>query len=487
MPRATRASRTTASSAAPGPAVPTHPLLAKRRAGVLLHLTSLPSRFGAGDLGPEAFAFADWLAAAGVSVWQMLPVGPVGFGDSPYSSPSSFAIEPTFLALEPLVEAGLLAKRDLRAPARLAKGDCDFAASRALRMPLYAKAAAAFRAAGGEKSREFRGFVRDTAWLDAWLDFVAGDDADLRATHAFVQFELARRWAAFRLHCASRGVALVGDVPIFVTAESADVRANPKLFRLDAKGRPEVLTGVPPDGFSADGQLWGHPHYAWPAHRRERFAWWIARIACAAERFDLVRIDHFIGFHHAYEVPAGARNARKGAWRRAPGRELLAAMAARFGALPLIAEDLGALTPEVEALRDDFGLAGMRIVQNAFWSGVSGDLPHNHPRRAVAYTGTHDNETSVQWWANRPKAERARFRAYAGGGPVHEAIARLTLASPAALAVLPMQDLLGLGAAARMNLPGTATGNWRWRMAPRAATAALAKRLRAMVEATGRL
>jgi len=466
--------------------IASHPLLQTRRAGVLLHITSLPSPHGSGDLGPSAFAFADWLADAGFTVWQMLPVGPVGYGDSPYSSPSSFAIEPTFLALEPLVADGLLARKDLRPSRALAKGDCDFAAGRAFRMPLYAKAAAAFRARGGERTGAWKAFVRRAAWLADWLDFIDDGDDLQRATHAFIQFELDRQWAALRAHCAARGVRLVGDVPIFVTAESADVRAHPGLFRLRTDGRPEVLTGVPPDNFTADGQLWGHPHYRWDAHRREGFRWWISRIACAAERFDLVRIDHFIGFHHAYEVPFGAPNARKGAWRKAAGRELLAAMSRSFPALPLIAEDLGALTPEVEALRDDFGLAGMRIVQNAFWSGKSGDMPHNHPARSVVYSGTHDNETTAQWWKGRDRAQRDRFRAYVGDGPVHEAMARIVLASPSALAVLPMQDLLGLGAEARMNLPGTATGNWRWRMAAGAASPALARRMRALVDASGR-
>lgn len=457
---------------------------------MLMHITSLPSRFGAGDLGGEAHAFADWLSVAGFSVWQMLPVGPVGYGESPYSSPSSFAIEPTFLALEPLVEQGLLVRSDLRVATRdqrrLGRGDCDFRANRAFRMARYAKASAAFHAGSGAKSREFKRFTERASWLGAWVDFVAGGDADARAMHAWIQFELDRQWAALRAHCTARGIALVGDVPIFVTAESADVRANPELFRLKKNGTPEVLTGVPPDDFSADGQLWGHPHYAWEAHRREQFAWWISRIECAARRFDLVRIDHFIGFHNAYEVPAGAKNARKGAWRKAPGRELLAAMSSRFGALPLIAEDLGALTPEVEALRDDFGLAGMRIVQNAFWSGKSGDMPHNHPRRAVVYSGTHDNETTEQWWRGRDAGQRARFRAYAGDGAVHAAMNRIVLASSAALAVLPMQDILGLGAAARMNLPGTASGNWRWRMERGAATGSLARGFRRIVEASGR-
>ena len=468
-----------------------HPLLQTRRAGVLMHLTSLPSRFGNGDLGPGAYAYADWLARAGFSVWQMLPIGPVGYGDSPYSSPSSFAIEPLFLALEPLVEQGLLSVADLKLSPkdakRLGDGNCDFAASRAFRMPLYAKAAAAFKSRNGDRTKSFKSFCERASWLPAWIDFVSAGDGAARATHAWMQYELSRQWASLRDACTKKGIALIGDVPIFVIADSADVRENPALVRLKKDGTPEVLPGVPPDNFSADGQLWGHPHYAWDAHAKQKFSWWTSRIACAAERFDLVRIDHFIGLTRAYEVPAGAKNARKGEWRPAPGRALLEAMSKSFDALPLIAEDLGALTPEVEALRDDFGLAGMRIVQNAFWSGKSGDMPHNHPLKSVVYSGTHDNETTAQWWQGKSTEERARFKAYAGNGAVPDAMRRIVLASPSALAVLPMQDLLGLGKSARMNLPGTATGNWTWRMDDGAATAGLADDLRANIEAAGRL
>ncbi len=470
---------------------PPHPLLTTRRAGVLMHITSLPGRHGSGDLGSEAHAYAHWLARAGVSVWQVLPIGPVGAGDSPYSSPSSFAIEPTFLALDPLVKQGLLHASDLAVAPKhrraMSGNACDFPASRAFRNERYAKAAHAFARKGGFRSARYREFVAHHAWLNPWLDYCAPDDATARAMHGWIQFELAAQWAALRAHCQSLGIALIGDVPIFVTADSADARSNAKLFRLRADGKPSVLTGVPPDDFSADGQLWGHPHYAWDAHIASKFAWWTARIACAAERFDLVRIDHFIGLTQAYEVPAGATNARIGRWRKAPGRALLTALAKKFPSLPLIAEDLGAITPAVAALRDDFGLAGLRIVQNAFWSGKSSDLPHNHPARCVAYSGTHDNETSRQWWSGRDATQRARFRAYAGGGPIHEAMNRVVLASPAMLAVLPMQDLLGLGKAARMNLPGTSAGQWGWRMDAKAASASLASAQRALIEATGRM
>ncbi len=482
---------------------PPHPLLTTRRAGVLMHITSLPGAHGSGDLGSNAHAFADWLARAGISVWQMLPIGPTGFGDSPYSSPSSFAIEPTFLALQPLVKQGLLRASDLVVAPRLRRAmsgnACDFPASRAFRMERYAKAAQVFARKGGFRSARYRQFVARNAWLTSWLDHGldhglnheldhgASDDSAARAMHSWIQFELASQWAQLRAHCQSRGIALVGDVPIFVTADSADARANAPLFRLRKDGQPTVLTGVPPDDFSADGQLWGHPHYAWDAHIASKFAWWTARIACAAERFDLVRIDHFIGLTQAYEIPFGASDARIGRWRKAPGRALLTALAKKFPSLPLIAEDLGAVTPAVAALRDDFGLAGLRIVQNAFWSGKSSDLPHNHPTRCVAYSGTHDNETSVQWWSGRDATQRARFRAYAGRGPIHEVMNRIVLASPAMMAVLPMQDILGLGKSARMNLPGQSAGQWSWRMDAKAASHSLATAMHALIEATGRM
>lgn len=277
-----------------------------------MHITSLPSPFGAGDIGPAAYQFVDWLADAGISVWQMLPIGPVGFGDSPYSSPSSFAIEPTLLSLDLLVEQGLLEKSDLKVPAkeakRLGSGDCDFAGNRGFRLQCCAKAAAAFASKNNGRAKGLKQFTERTAhWLPAWLDFVSAGNATARQMHAWIQFELDRQWAALRGYCAKKGVALVGDVPIFVTADSADVRAHPELFRLKADGTPEVLTGVPPDGFSADGQLWGHPHYAWDAHIKQKFSWWTSRITCASERFDLVRIDHFIGFTRAYEVAAGSK------------------------------------------------------------------------------------------------------------------------------------------------------------------------------------
>jgi 4-alpha-glucanotransferase len=284
-------------------------------------------------------------------------------------------------------------------------------------------------------------------------------------------------------------VRLIGDLPIFVSLDSADVRDRPELFRLDARGRPVVVTGVPPDCFSKDGQLWEHPHYRWAAHRRERFAWWISRVRIALERFDALRIDHFVGLKHAYEIPGAATHARRGVWRPTPGRELLGAIRARLGDLPLIAEDLGALTPAVERLRDDFALPGMKLLHNAFYGPDSRDLPHHHPRRCVVYPGTHDNDTTRGWWKSLPRDARERFVRFAGADPARpeEAMVRLAYGSPANTAIVAAQDLLGLGRAARMNVPGLAEGNWAWRLQPNELRPALADRLKMLAVDAGRL
>jgi len=458
----------------------------RRRAGLLLHPTSLPSSHGIGDLGPAAHRFLDWLVAAGQSVWQMLPVGPGGPGDSPYSAQSSFAGEPLLISLDRLVDDGLLPRRALRAPASLGRGPVDFAAARAFKEPRLLAAFLEWMETGGDRSAAYRAFVRrHRDWLEGWCRFGPGEDPRYRA---FLQFVFDRQWAELRAAARDRGVELVGDVPIFTGLDSADVRTWPELFRLRKDGKPEVLTGVPPDMFSRDGQLWGQPHYRWEAHRRDGFRWWCRRFEVAFERFDAVRIDHFIGFHHAYEVPGGAKNARKGVWRTTPGGELLEAVRRKLGHLPLIAEDLGLVTPEVVALKERFGLPGMKLVQNAFYGPDSGDLPCRHPRRCVAYPGTHDNDTTRGWWRGLDAAARRRFRRYAGPGeaPV-DAMLRLVATSPADLAVVPMQDVLRLGGAARMNLPGTPAGNWRWRLARGKPAAADARRMRALAEASARL
>jgi 4-alpha-glucanotransferase len=462
----------------------------QRRAGVLMHLTSVPGPHGVGDLGPAAERFAQWCHESGLSLWQMLPIGPVGYGESPYSATSSFAAEPMLVSLERLAEDGLLPKSRLRAPASMGRGRADFAAARAFKRPRFAEAFETFQRRGGLRSKAFRDFERASrGWLPGWCRFAAAKDGGPRELHAFIQFQFERQWHAFRAHCHALGVKLVGDLPIFVTLDSADVADRPELFRLERNGRPKVVTGVPPDCFSKDGQLWGHPHYAWAAHRREGFRWWTSRVATALTRFDALRIDHFVGFVHAYEIAGTAKTARRGRWGPTPGRELLTAVERRLGRLPLIAEDLGAVTAEVIRLRDDFGLPGMKLLHNAFYGPDSGDLPHHHPVNCVVYPGTHDNDVSRGWVKQLSREALARFRAYAGGDRrrPEEALIRLAYASQARTAIVAMQDLLGLGPATRMNVPGVASGNWCWRMEPGAIPASLAPRLIALAADSGRL
>ena len=460
-----------------------------RSGGVLLHLSSVPGAFGVGDLGPGAHDALAWVVRSGLTWWQMLPVGPIGPGDSPYASTSSFAGEPLFISIDGLVRDRLLPRSALRASPALARGSSRYAAARAAKWPLFGQAFEAFRRKGGLRSSAFRAFERrQRFWLPGWRAFMK----DTQGLHAFLQFAFDAQWTELKAASAAKGIRLLGDVPIFVSLESADVQSNPELFRLDRHGRPTVVTGVPPDCFSADGQLWGHPHYRWSEHRRTGFRWWIERVRAAVERFDAVRIDHFIGFHHAYEIPGNATTARDGVWKRAPGRELLGALERALGTLPLIAEDLGALTPPVVALRDDFGLPGMKLLHNAFYGDDSGEAPHRHPRHCVCYPGTHDNDTTVGWWTQLQPAAKARACAYMGldGGDPAAQLNRLAFTSPANTAIVAMQDALGLGAEARMNLPGTASGNWHWRL-QRTGAASLrpheAYRLRALGVLTGRL
>ncbi len=461
-----------------------NPVLAGRSAGVLLHLSSLPAAWGA-PLGPAAHRFTDWLAEAGQAWWQMLPVGPTGPGGSPYSSPSAFAGDPALL--------------------RAAAGGKNAAA----RVPGFAVAE--------DELRSFRRRQRD--WLPDWCLYAAvkedqggapwwrwpaplrdRDAAALKAErrrlaaaverHELEQLLFELRWTELRRRCQERGVRLLGDLPLFVERDSADVWARRELFRLDAQGRPSVVTGVPPDLFSRNGQRWGHPHYRWAAHRRDGFRWWLRRFQQSLERFDAVRVDHFIGLHRAWEVPAKARTARKGRWGRTPGRELLTALRAKLRReLPLVAEDLGVMTPQVRRLRDDFGLPGMRVLQWAFWPECQADRPHAHPRDTVVYTGTHDNDTTQGWFASMPAAVRKRALAYTNGSAatIHDDLARAAYGSPAALAVVPMQDHLGLPNGARMNLPGSAAGNWSWRLGARQPGKALARRLRSLAETFDRL
>ncbi|MEM8709730.1 MAG: 4-alpha-glucanotransferase [Planctomycetota bacterium] len=459
-----------------------------RAAGVLMPLASLPSRHGVGDLGPEAYRFVDWLCAAGVTWWQMLPVGPLGPGNSPYASSSAFAGEPLYVSLERLVDDGLLEANEASGPRELRSGNARYGQARKLKTAALHSACEAWdRRRPSKRTRAFDEFCdREAHWLDAWAGRVEGDEAQRH--ERVLQFFFQRQWDELRAYAKERGVRLIGDAPIFVGRDSVDVTSRPELFRLRPDGSPEVLTGCPPDAMNADGQLWGHPHYDWDAHRSEDYGWWRARMRRQLELFDVVRIDHFIGFRNAWEVSGDAENAREGFWAHTPGEELLDAIKDEIGSLPLIAEDLGSVTDEVLALRDAYGLPGMRVLQWGF-SPNSFHAPHAAPENSIVYPATHDNDTCVGWWRGLSAHEKKRFRTATGGEgkTVGSTMTRIALGTRAHTAIVQIQDLLGLGRATRTNTPGTATGNWGWRVSRADLSAPRARRFRELLDATDRL
>lgn len=466
-----------------------------RRAGILLHPTSLPGSGPAGDLGSSAVEFLDWLVEAGCSVWQVLPLTPPGEHLSPYDSPSAFAGATELLSLERLVEDGLLARAEVEPP----RSESNRVSQRLLarwHAPLVHLAArrAVLEAPGPIAAfRERNPWVEDFALyrtlcsakgVRRWWELPPPlrdrqPDALARAREAHAaqidgvvaaQWLFDRQWADLRAQAQQRGIRLVGDVPIFVAAGGVDAWVHRELFRwgADAHGRPrpDPVTGVPPDLFSDEGQIWGNAHYAWEVHRATGFAWWVRRFRRALELADEVRIDHFRGFCAAWEIPAGHR-APDGRWGPAPGRDLFAAVRDELGALPVVAEDLGVITPEVDALRDDLELPGMKVLQFAFDGGPDNRYrPHNwEGRRWFAYTGTHDLDTTVGWYRSLPVQVRRTFRLLTGSTGRHPAhdLVRYTWDSPADTAIAPLQDILELGSEARMNRPGRRRGNWRWR------------------------
>jgi 4-alpha-glucanotransferase len=502
--------------------------LSERASGVLLHPTSLPGPWGCGDLGPSAHAFAGFLAAAGQRLWQMLPVGPSGYGNSPYSALSAFAGNPLLISLDALVEDDLL-----EPPRPLTNsGRVDYAATAALRERALRAAFARWSGEGPRRRRErdrfeaFRGAHR--AWLGDWALYraikkrqreaswlrwprelrlrepraIARARRDLRDDirfHEFEQFLFDSQWRKLKADCAALGVGLIGDLPLFVAHDSADVWAHRELFQLDAEGELAAQAGVPPDYFSADGQLWGNPLYRWGRMKRDGYSFWVNRLGLLLERFDAIRLDHFIGFVRYWEIPAGATSAKGGRFRKGPGEELFAAVRSALGELPLIAEDLGRVTAQVTALRDRLGLPGIAVLQFAFGTDPQGPtfLPHNYLRRTIAYTGTHDNDTSVGWYREQrggtrslaqTERERRAAREYlnSDGEEIHWDMIRGVHASVAEQAIVPMQDLLGLGSEARMNHPGTLAGNWEWRLRPGQPSARIARRLAHLTALYGR-
>ncbi|HEY5907226.1 MAG TPA: 4-alpha-glucanotransferase [Vicinamibacteria bacterium] len=505
--------------------------MSRRTAGILLHPTSLPGPYGIGDLGPECFRFLDFLAAAGQGLWQVLPLGPTGYGDSPYQCFSAFAGNPLLISLDALAEDGLLSKADLaKRPAFPAK-TVDFGAVIAWKRPLLDKAFAAFeKKKSGAQAEAFETFItREAGWLDdfalfmamkeshdgrawpAWEDELVQRDAAAlaraREAHgsrvravAFFQYLFFEHWAKVRKAAHERGIRILGDIPIFVSHDSADVWSHPELFHLSADGSAAKVAGVPPDYFSATGQLWGNPLYRWDVLARDGYAWWIDRFRGTLRLVDLVRLDHFRGFEAYWEIPGGEPTAVNGHWVKGPGAEFFLALERGLGQLPVVAEDLGVITPEVAALRDRFGLPGMAILQFAWGSDDQANdfLPYNYPRNKVVYTGGHDNDTTVGWWtagvgdSTRSEAEVARERDFclrylgSDGREIHWDFIRAVLASVADTAVVPVQDLLGLGNEARMNLPGRLGGNWLFRYEAGALDEAVTQRLRGMTQTYGR-
>jgi 4-alpha-glucanotransferase len=487
-----------------------------RKAGILLHPTSLPGPFGIGDLGPQAYRWADFLSDAGQTLWQVLPLNPTGYGDSPYQCLSDFAGNPLLISPERMAEEGLLSPADVEDHPPFPEGAADYPGTFSYKSRLLVNAHR--RLLSGELPRlreEFRRFCdEEKGWLDdfclfqtlkranqerpwwEWEDELARfqaepirsarkELADAIGEAAFEQFLFHRQWDGVRRYAREKGISILGDFPIFCALDSADVWSGKKYFQLDAAGRPTVAAGVPPDYFSPTGQLWGNPIFDWDVLRREGYAWWIRRAHAALRKSDLVRLDHFRGYIKYWAVPAGRATAEVGRWMPGPGIELFDHLRTTLGGLPFLAEDLGVITKDVIEVREHFGLPGMRVLQFAFDGEADNPfLPHNYVPRTAVYTGTHDNDTTPGWYRSLTDKERKMVDRYRVGGERDIAwdLIRMAWSSVAEFAVCPLQDALGLGSEARMNLPGTPAGNWRWRFREGDLGADLAARLRDLTE-----
>jgi 4-alpha-glucanotransferase len=494
---------------------------AQRAAGVLLHPTSLPGPDGIGAAGRHARAFVDWAASAGFSVWQVLPLGPPGHGNAPYGCRSSFAGNPMLIDLDDLVEDGLLDRESLAGRPACPEGCVDVEAARTWKSTALRAAWDRHRAApdaGVEADLEaFACGPPRSRWLDDWTLFRALEEAHgarpwtawprplrdrdpeaLRAAreeladalgyHRFVQFLFHRQWSGLRAHAADRGVRILGDVPIYTVLDSADVWAAPEYFRLDGSGRPEAVAGVPPDYFSETGQLWGNPLYRWERLREDGFGWWIERLEASLDHVDAVRLDHFRGFASCWEVPADATTAIDGRWVEGPGAALFDAVRDRLGGLPFVAEDLGVITDDVHRLREGLGLPGMKVLQFGFDDPDSIHRFDRVPETDLVYTGTHDNDTARGWFESLDDDGRHRVQVALSSPPerIVEAMVAAAYRSPARLAVVPVQDLLGLDSRARMNTPGVEDGNWLWRLEPGLLDDDLAARMHDLARGTRR-
>ena len=479
-----------------------------RNAGVLLHPTSLPGQHGIGELGVEALKFLDFMTATGLRIWQMLPLGPTGYGDSPYQCFSAFAGNPLLIEVPGM--GGEFSKdtvefeRVIAHKRALIEKACDrfvpddryhaFVSANSDWLPDYALFSAVKQAFGGVQWTEWDADIaaRETAAMALWRSKLATqiERVQMQQYFFFAQFYALKRAAT------AKGIQLMGDLPIYVAHDSADVWANPTLFKLDEKGHPIVQAGVPPDYFSATGQLWGNPIYDWDVMAAQKYAWWVKRMRASFQMFDIVRIDHFRGFEAYWEVPGDASTAENGQWVKGPGDALFKAIEQALGPLPIVAEDLGLITPEVAALRDGMGYPGMAILQFAFGTDSSANdfTPHNYTRHKVVYTGTHDNDTTVGWWtqgagdSTRSVEDVGKEHGYAkrylntDGSEIHWVMMRAALASVANTVLVPMQDILGLGGEARMNLPGRQAGNWGFRFSWEQVTPEITHRLAELVD-----
>jgi 4-alpha-glucanotransferase len=476
----------------------------RRTSGILLHISSLPSAYGIGDLGAAAFQFADFLTRTNQRLWQVLPVGPVGPGASPYSSASTFAGSPLLIGPEPLVESGLLTEDELASLAELPDDHVDYERLVPRKRKVLRAAFRRFQADASTIDATRLKKFRDTqsAWLDEYALYAAlkeahdgapwtawepplahgnpealkrarDEHAETINKHIFWQYLFHRQWTALQAYCRARDIHIFGDLPIYVAPDSADVWAHQDLFRLD-DGEPSVVAGVPPDYFSPEGQRWGNPIYRWDRMEERGYQWWTERLRRAFELFDLLRLDHFRGFDEYWQIPADHSTAIKGEWTDGPGAAFFKAMEEEFGELPVVAEDLGTISDSVKALRDTFEFPGMAVLQFAFGGSPDNEfLPHNHRRNLVAYTGTHDNNTTVGWWQEELSDEGKDFaRPYLNlpdngrDEEIHRHAVRAIMASVADRVVIPLQDIIGLGSEARMNTPGTLDGNWEWRFTP---------------------
>jgi 4-alpha-glucanotransferase len=506
----------------------------ERTSGILLHPTSLPGRFGIGDLGEPAYRFVDFLCETGLRLWQMLPLGAIRgvYDNSPYQCLSIFAGNTMLISLDKLAEEGLLERSDLE-PAPDFHGDTvDYETVTRFKVPLLKKSFQLFHnKADTAQCRQFETFCqRNSFWLDDYSLFLALKETHQNAawntwdqdikwrepdaikrwrkklaydieSHKYQQYQFFKQWSDLKSYCRKCSIRLIGDIPLFIAFDSADVWLRPELFYLDENGQPTVVAGVPPDYFSKTGQRWGNPLYRWDTMAKEDYQWWVERFHSAFSIVDIIRLDHFRGFEKYWEIPAAENTAINGRWVTGPGADFFKVMRTQLGEIPIIAEDLGVITPEVDELRERFGFTGMRVLQFAFGNDPKADeyKPHNYPRNCVVYTGTHDNDTTLGWFQNvnpdsstqsqkERDAERKRALKYLGtdGHEINWDFIRLALQSVAAMAIIPLQDVLGLGSEARMNIPGTASGNWRWRFSWDMITPQIKSRLLEMVRDSGR-